>query len=60
MTDGVQPVVGSLEAKLIRACTVHDNSCDLHCPEREVVDLGTLARFEKLPADERSRPWPHS
>jgi len=39
------PVAGSLEARIIRACTVHA-SCELTCKERGVEDLGQIASFD--------------
>ncbi len=44
MTDAPQPTSGSLEAKIIRACTVH-RTCPLTCRERTVEDLGEIASF---------------
>ena len=42
---------GSLSAKIIRACGVHQNTCDLECPERKTQDLGVIARFRpRLPS----------
>jgi len=46
--------VGSLEAKIIRACTVH-KTCPLTCKQRRVEELGEIARFSTEPP--RSRPW---
>jgi hypothetical protein len=46
VTHGEQPVAGSLSAKVIRACTKHQNKCDLTCPRRKVEDLGEVASFE--------------
>lgn len=45
MTDAPQPTAGSLEAKLIRKCPVHD-SCSLTCPRRPFEDLGEIASFD--------------
>jgi hypothetical protein len=45
MTDTPQPVAGSLEARIIRACPVH-TGCALECSERKVEELGTIATFD--------------
>jgi hypothetical protein len=52
MTETPQPVAGSLEARIIRACTVH-KMCPVTCPERRVEDLGQIAAF-----DTRESPIP--
>jgi hypothetical protein len=44
MTDAPQPTSGSLEARIIRACTIH-RTCPLTCKQRRVEELGTIARF---------------
>jgi len=45
MTDAPQPTSGSLEATIIRACTVH-RTCPLTCKQRKVEKLGTIASFD--------------
>ena len=40
------PVAATLEAVIIRACTVHPQ-CALTCPERKREDLGVIARIDK-------------
>jgi len=45
MTDAPQPLAGSLEAKIIRACPTH-RVCPLTCKQRRVEDLGTIASFD--------------
>jgi hypothetical protein len=45
MTDAPQPTSGSLEATIIRACTVH-RMCPLTCTQRRVEELGTIASFD--------------
>ena len=44
MTHGSVPQSGSLSARVIRACPTHAE-CPLDCPERQVEDLGEIARF---------------
>lgn len=44
MTDTPQPTSGSLSAKIIRACPVHQ-TCPLTCRERRVEELGEIASF---------------
>lgn len=46
MTESPQPTAGSLEARIIRACTHHaDSTCSLQCKYRQVEDLGEIASF---------------
>lgn len=45
MTDAPQPTAGSLEAKIIRKCPVHD-TCSLSCPRRPFEELGEIASFD--------------
>lgn len=49
MTESLQPTSGSLSAKIIRACTKHNNKCGLDCPRRQVEDLGEIASFSVEP-----------
>lgn len=49
MTESLQPTSGTLEAVIIHACKVHDNTCSLRCPERQVEDLGQIAAFDHRP-----------
>jgi len=56
MTDAPQPTSGSLEARIIRACTKHNNKCGLECPRRKVEDLGTIASFD-FPEIERKHSF---
>jgi len=51
-----QPVAGSLQARLIRACKIH-TGCPLECPEREVEDLGEVARFDHRHWRARLAEW---
>ena len=55
MTDAPQPTSGSLEAKIIRACSVHQDF-PLTCKQRKVEDLGTIASFD-LRSQPPSRTW---
>ena len=45
MSDSLQPVAGSLEAKIIRKCPSHQD-CPLTCKHRRVEDLGEIASFD--------------
>lgn len=40
------PVAATLDAVVIRACRVHQE-CALECRERQVEDLGVVARIDK-------------
>jgi len=53
MPEPSQPVAGSLEAKIIRACKVH-RLCPLTCRERDVEDLGEIASFDAHSEPEQS------
>jgi len=55
MSDAPQPVAGSLEATIIRACTVH-HMCPLTCKQRRVEHLGEIASFD-LRSRETERGW---
>lgn len=46
MTETPQPTSGSLEARIIRKCQVHLNTCPLTCAERRVEELGEVASFD--------------
>jgi hypothetical protein len=46
VTDTPQPTSGALTARIIRACPKHPD-CPLDCPERNVEELGEVARFER-------------
>jgi len=56
MTDAPQPTSGSLEARIIRACTVH-RTCPLTCKQRRVEELGTIASFVTPRSDTGERTW---
>jgi hypothetical protein len=43
--DAPQPTSGSLEARIIRKCTVH-KTCPLTCKQRRVEELGQIATFD--------------
>jgi hypothetical protein len=60
MTNTPQPIAGSLEAKIIRACSKHQNKCKLDCPRRKVEELGQIASFNiGEQSDERGFSWRH-
>jgi hypothetical protein len=57
MTDAPQPTSGSLEATIIRACTVH-RMCPLTCTQRRVEELGSIASFDtRQESSPSSRSW---
>jgi hypothetical protein len=56
MTDTRIPVAGSLSAKVIRACRAHNNKCPLTCPQRKVLDVGTIASFDARPRPTLLKP----
>jgi len=45
METNAVPQVGSLSARIIRACPAHAE-CALECPQRTVEDLGQIASFD--------------
>ncbi len=59
---GRVPTVGSLAAKIIRACPEHAD-CELTCPARQVEDLGEIASFDARAEPsirQRFAAWLHS
>jgi len=49
MSATPQPTAGYLEARIIRACTVH-KTCPLSCKQRRVEELGRIASFDVRPS----------
>jgi len=57
MSDVPQPTSGSLYARVIRACSKHNNKCALNCPRRKVEELGQIASFDTGKGVPRWQAW---